>query len=257
MAGLLMTHGCHMTADRVVVDFGGGVPTLDSLSLECPAGEFLGIIGPSGCGKSTLLRCFAGLQSVHQGEIHRTTSSGRSPKVAFVFQDATLLPWRNVWENISLPLELAGKPARARRTAAMEALQLIGLPSSDAEKFPAMLSGGMRMRVSLARALVTRPDVLMLDEPFAALDDISRQQLNDELLRLWQEQRWTALFVTHNVAEAVYLSQRIVVMAARPGRIVSDTRVQSPERRDPAWRGTPSFAGQTADVAQRLREAAS
>jgi NitT/TauT family transport system ATP-binding protein len=251
-----MTHGCHMSADRVLVDFGGGVPTLDSLSLDCPAGEFLAVIGPSGCGKSTLLRCFAGLQAVHGGTIQRATSSGRAPRVAFVFQDPTLLPWRNVWENIGLPLELSGSGTRERREAAMEALQLIGLPASDAFKFPAMLSGGMRMRVSLARALVTRPDVLMLDEPFAALDDISRQQLNDELLRLWQEQRWTALFVTHNVSEAVYLSQRILVMAARPGRIVSDVRVQSPESRDASWRGTASFASQAGDVAQRLREAA-
>jgi NitT/TauT family transport system ATP-binding protein len=169
--------------------------------------------------------------------------------VAFVFQDPTLLPWRNVWENIGLPLELSGSGTRERREAAMEALQLIGLPASDAFKFPAMLSGGMRMRVSLARALVTRHDVLILD-------DISRQQLNDELLRLWQEQRWTALFVTHNVSEAVYLSQRILVMAARPGRIVSDVRVQSPESRDASWRGTASFASQAGDVAQRLREAA-
>jgi len=251
-----MTHGCHMSADRVRVDFGSSVPTLDSLSLDCPAGEFLGVIGPSGCGKSTLLRCFAGLQAVHGGEIRRAAASGSAPRVAFVFQDPTLLPWRNVRENISLPLELSGSPPRERREAAMEALRLIGLPASDAEKFPAMLSGGMRMRVSLARALVTRPDVLMLDEPFAALDDISRQQLNDELLRLWQEQRWTALFVTHNVSEAVYLSQRIIVMAARPGRIVADVRVESPEVREASWRGTASFASQNGDVARRLREAA-
>ncbi|HTN74707.1 MAG TPA: ATP-binding cassette domain-containing protein, partial [Pirellulaceae bacterium] len=178
-----MPNAAALRASHVSQSFGGGL-VLDDLSLSIAAGEFVSLVGPSGCGKSTLLRLFAGLLAPTAGEI---TISGTTPRVAFVFQEATLLPWRTVVENIALPLELAGIARDQRMAAVLESLDLIGLTRDDAGKFPRELSGGMRMRVSLARALVTRPDVLLLDEPFAALDDLLRQQLNEELLRLWQE----------------------------------------------------------------------
>jgi NitT/TauT family transport system ATP-binding protein len=196
---------------------------LSGVSLNCAPGELLSIVGPSGCGKSTLLRLVAGLQHPTQGSLTFFQSANQParvrPTMGFVFQTANLLPWRNVDGNIGLPLELAGSSQAARREAVSRARQLIGLAAEDIEKLPRQLSGGMQMRVSLARALVTDPQIMLLDEPFAALDDILRHQLNDELSGLRSSQRWTTLFVTHNVAEAVYLADRVLVLGkTTPGR---------------------------------------
>jgi NitT/TauT family transport system ATP-binding protein len=177
-------------------------------------------------------------------------------RTAFVFQDPTLLPWRTVVENIRLPLELSSVPSERHAGLIARSLELIGLRDDDRGKRPRNLSGGMRMRVSLARALVTDPDLLLLDEPFAALDDMLRQQLNEELVRIWTERRSTAMFVTHNVAEAVFLSQRIVILSSRPGRIAADLPVTLPYPRTAEQRGTAEFARLTADVSRALRETA-
>ena len=203
--------------------FPSGVQALRDLNLEISrGGQFVSIVGPSGCGKSTFLRLVAGLDEPTSGELR---VEGHDPLgLAFVFQDATLLPWRSVAHNITLPLELR-REAAAERVA--QTLELVGL-TDFAAAYPAQLSGGMRMRVSIARALVTRPQILLLDEPFGALDEITRQRLNEELLRLWQEDHWTSLFVTHNVSEAVFLSQRVLVMSARPGRILADIPIPFP-----------------------------
>ena len=241
--------------------FGSGGSALESVRLAVRAGEFVSLVGPSGCGKSTLLRMLAGLIEPTSG---RLTVGGQSParsrrtgqRVAFVFQDANLLPWRDVTGNIRLPLELRGTPTAQHAERIAASLQLVGLSESDARKRPRMLSGGMRMRVSLARALVTSPDLLLLDEPFAALDDMLRQQLNEDLLRIWSRQGWTALFVTHNVAEAVFLSGRILLMTSAPGRIAAEIKVPFSHPRTPDLRGEPEFARLCGEVSRRLREAA-
>ncbi|MCE2447904.1 MAG: ABC transporter ATP-binding protein [Candidatus Latescibacteria bacterium] len=200
--------------------FPSGVQALRDLDLEISRGQFVSIVGPSGCGKSTFLRLVAGLDQPTSGELR---VEGHDPLgLAFVFQDATLLPWRSVAHNITLPLELRREAADER---VAQTLELVGL-TDFAAAYPAQLSGGMRMRVSIARALVTRPQILLLDEPFGALDEITRQRLNEELLRLWQEDRWTGLFVTHNVSEAVFLSQRVLVMSARPGHLLAAIRAR-------------------------------
>ena len=211
----------------------GDGEVLREIDFDLLPGQFTSLVGPSGCGKTSILRLFAGLQRPTSGSLR---VAGR-PTIACVFQEPNLLPWRSVSGNIRLPLELSGRPRVEQDRDVLDAVELIGLRTSDTRKFPRMLSGGMRMRVSLARALVTRPDVLLLDEPFAALDDMLRQQLNEELLRIWGEQSWSGLFVTHNVSEAVFLSQRVVVMSSHPGRIEHVIDVPYAYPRLPSLRG--------------------
>ena len=229
--------------------FPSGVQALHDLDLEISRSQFVSIVGPSGCGKSTFLRLVAGLDEPTSGELR---VEGHDPLgLAFVFQDATLLPWRSVAHNITLPLELRREDA-AERVA--QTLELVGL-TDFAAAYPAQLSGGMRMRVSIARALVTRPQILLLDEPFGALDEITRQRLNEELLRLWQEDHWTSLFVTHNVSEAVFLSQRVLVMSARPGRILADIPIPFPYPRSPYLRSAPEFIRIANGISRQLAHA--
>ncbi|WP_233207175.1 MULTISPECIES: ABC transporter ATP-binding protein [Pirellulaceae] len=218
--------------------------------LQIAAGEFVSLVGPSGCGKSTLLRLVANLDSPTHGELR--LDDGVDIERAFVFQDANLIPWRTTWQNVQLPLELRRHLTQEDREAISDALRLVGLREEDFQKYPRMLSGGMRMRVSLARALVTDPHILLLDEPFAALDDLLRNQLNEQLLDIWQRQKWTGLFVTHNVPEAVFLSQRILVMHARPGRIVADLKVPFDFPRTSDLRSDPEFARFCGEVVGHL-----
>src|SRR3954468_13376713 len=209
--------------------FPGGVAALDAVDLAIPVGQFIAILGPSGCGKSTLLRLIAGLDQPTSGRVALSEPTGRSG-VAYVFQDAHLLPWRNALRNVELPLELMNVAASERRERASEVLDQVGL--SDAlRRYPAQLAGGMRMRVSLARALVTNPRLLLLDEPFAALDEITRQRLDEQLRELWASRGMSVVFVTHSTGEAVFLAHRAVVMSKRPGRIILDERVDLPPQR--------------------------
>jgi NitT/TauT family transport system ATP-binding protein len=248
-----------VTASQVAIHF-GLTEVVAPLDLEIGHQEFVALVGPSGCGKTSLLRLIAGLLAPSHGTLiwnsrFSASSAAEVPSIrrAFVFQDPTLLPWRTVLENVQLPLELQRCSRAKRREAAEDAIERVGLARGDLAKFPRMLSGGMRMRVSLARALVTRPNLLLLDEPFAPLDDLLRQRLNEELLTLWNREGWTGIFVTHNVAEAVYLSQRILVMQGGPGRIVAEIPVPFPYPRDHSLRATPEFARVTGEVAEQLR----
>ena len=231
----------------VSVDF-GEQRVLDDVRFSVANGEFVSILGPSGCGKSTVLRTIAGLNEATEGTLKISPTTART---AFVFQDPVLLPWRTVKSNIAIPLELEGQPCSTERI--LDSLRLVGLSPDDAKKRPHMLSGGMRMRVSLARALVTEPDILLLDEPFAALDEILRQQLNEELLQICAAKKCTTVFVTHNVAEAVFLSQRVIVMSANPGRISTIVPVQLAHRQE-SIRTTPEFVALTSRISQKLRE---
>ena len=233
---------------------GEPVEAIAGVDLDVAPGEFLALLGPSGCGKSTLLRIVAGLDRQDAGEVllegRAADSRGRS--VAFVFQDAHLLPWRDVLANVALPLELIGRPAPARREAALAAVEAVGLADA-ARRFPAQLSGGMRMRVSLARALVTRPRLLLLDEPFAALDEITRQSLDDQLRALWAATGATVLFVTHSIAEAAFLAERAVVLSRRPARVVLAHALDLPTERGAALRAEPRFAREMGVLYEALR----
>jgi NitT/TauT family transport system ATP-binding protein len=219
--------------------FDGSVVAIDDLTLEIRAGEFLAVLGPSGCGKSTLLRIIAGLEEPTSGAVDKVDG-----KIAYVFQDAHLLPWRNVLRNVALPLELMGVARTEQTAAASEALRQVGLADA-ALRYPAQLSGGMRMRVSLARALVTQPKLLLLDEPFAALDEITRQKLDEQLRELWLRHRMTVVFVTHSTGEATFLADRAVVLSSRPARVVEDLAIELPASREAALRSDPQFAGIT------------
>ena len=235
--------------------YGRGGPAVQGLELEIGAGEFVSLLGPSGCGKSTVLRMIAGLAAVSEGRID--WAGGVRPRLGFVFQEPTLMPWRTALDNVALPLRLAGVAKADRRARAAAMLALVGLGDAGA-RYPRELSGGMRMRVSIARALVTEPEVLLLDEPFAALDEITRHRLNDDLLRLWEAQRFTAVFVTHSVFESVYLSGRVVVMAARPGRVhaaVAVPKGEAPGPRDQAFRSSPGYAALCRTVSGALEGA--
>jgi NitT/TauT family transport system ATP-binding protein len=239
---------------RISRRFSADVLAIDQLNLQVPAGQFLAILGPSGCGKSTLLRLVAGLDRPTSGTITLHGEDGPvRPATAFAFQDAHLLPWRNVWRNVALPLELMRVSAPQRRQAALQALAQVGLGDA-ADRYPNQLSGGMRMRVSLARALVTDPQVLLLDEPFAALDEITRHRLDEQLHQLWQRRGLTVLFVTHSTAEAVFLAQRAVVLSQRPARLVADVAIGLPEPRTAALRGEAEFAAYTRTLYQALRQ---
>ncbi|CAN5441735.1 ABC transporter ATP-binding protein [soil metagenome] len=234
----------------VGLTFGGNVEALRNVSLTIPDGEFISIVGPSGCGKSTLLRIIAGLLAPSAGTI---SGAGRRGENAFVFQQPALLPWRSVEANIRLPLELQGTVDSASRERVSQLIELVGLREFRGA-YPNQLSGGMQMRVSLARALVTRPRLLLLDEPFAALDDITRQRLNEELLALWERDRFTAIFVTHNVSEAVYLGGRVLVMTARPGSIAREVAIPFEYPRAFSLRSDAEFARLAGDVGGTLRE---
>ena len=222
--------------------FGSGVVALDGLDLDVRDGEFLSLLGPSGCGKSTALRIIAGLSEPTRGTvIWPGAPADRAKNIGFVFQEPTLMPWATVFANVFLPLKLAGTDRADAAPRVMATLDRVGL-SEFADAYPRQLSGGMRMRVSIARALITAPRVLLMDEPFAALDEITRFKLNDDLIALWRELRMTVIFVTHSVFESVYLSQRVVVMSARPGRVFTELAIDAPER-DAGFRTSAAYAG--------------
>ncbi|WP_029151194.1 ABC transporter ATP-binding protein [Microbacterium indicum] len=241
---------------EVLVDFRdvgmtyqGGTLALEHIDVTVRRGEFVTVVGPSGCGKSTLLRIAAGLERETAGECDT-----RTDRVGFVFQDATLLPWRSVQQNVELLAELNGRSRAERAVTAREAIDLVGLSGFE-KSMPRELSGGMRMRASLARSLTLDPDLFLFDEPFGALDEITRQRLNDELLRLFVAKGFGGLFITHSVAEAVYLSTRVVVMSGRPGHVVDVVDVPFDMPRDPDIRYTPEFGDLVGRVSHSLKEA--
>jgi NitT/TauT family transport system ATP-binding protein len=229
---------------------GGEVAALAGIDLAVEESSFVALLGPSGCGKSTLLRLVAGLDRPERGVVR-----GGGARLAMVFQDAHLLPWRDVRANVELPLELLGQPAPARRARAEAAIAQVGLADA-VRRYPAELSGGMRMRASLARALVTEPRLLLLDEPFAALDELTRMALDDELRRLWREAGLTVLFVTHSIAEAAYLAERVVVLSRRPAHVVLDHALALPAERSAALRAEPAFARELGVLHEALRRGA-
>ena len=222
--------------------FSNGVTALEHVDLTIREGDFLSLLGPSGCGKSTALRLIAGLSTPTSGVLDWRGSGflGRS-NIGFVFQEPTLLPWASVFDNVWLPLRLRGVSRAKAAPAVKELLERVHLTGFE-QAVPRELSGGMKMRVSIARGLVTKPSVLLMDEPFAALDEITRFKLNNDLLELWQDQRFTVVFVTHSVFESVFLSSRIVVMAARPGRVYDEVAVEAPYPRADAFRTSPDYA---------------
>jgi NitT/TauT family transport system ATP-binding protein len=235
--------------------YGGGPLVLDTLNLAVHPGDFISLIGPSGCGKSTVLKLVSGLSPGTEGEVAvlGTTPKRARDRQAFIFQDATLLPWLTAQQNAELTLRLRGMPAGERRARAREMLALVGLESAR-EYFPRQLSGGMKMRVSIARALTLAPQLLLLDEPFGALDEMTRNRLNEELLALRERSKFTAMFVTHSVSEAVFLSNRIVVMAANPGRWHAEVKVDFAYPRPPELRGRPEFQAKVNEVTQLLHQ---
>jgi NitT/TauT family transport system ATP-binding protein len=235
--------------DEVLVDYGGR-RVLGPVSLELQPGEIVALVGPSGCGKSTALRLLAGLERPTAGRVERLTGNGET---AVVFQAPTLMPWASAVDNVALPLELEGTPRGEARSRAREALQRVRLQGSEAAR-PAQLSGGMAMRVSLARALVTRPGLLLLDEPFAALDEITRRDLARDIHRLWAERNPTVAFVTHNVEEAVFMASRVLVMTPGPGRLQAETRVDAPLPRPADFRTTALFRETVEQVSRALAE---
>lgn len=234
--------------------YDNGVTALGPLDLDVARGEFVSLLGPSGCGKSTALRLIAGLTTPSSGSVDVSVQAGQADRrhsIGFVFQEPTLMPWASVRDNVRLPLKLSHAPAGDADVRVGEALAQVGL-AEFADAYPRELSGGMKMRVSLARALVTDPDILLMDEPFAALDEITRFRLNNDLLTLWRDLKKTVVFVTHSVFESVYLSQRVIVMTSRPGRISCEFRIDTPEPRVEDFRMSAGYAGYCREVSRAL-----
>ena len=237
--------------------FPSGTVALAGLDLEVHPNEFLSLLGPSGCGKSTALRIIAGLSEPTQGAVDWLASpvqADSESRIGFVFQEPTLMPWASVFNNVLLPLKLKGVTADAAAKRVAAALDRVGLRDFS-RAYPRELSGGMRMRVSIARALVTEPALLLMDEPFAALDEITRFKLNNDLLQVWQALRTTVVFVTHSVFESVYLSSRIVVMAARPGRVFNELAIEAPYPRDQKFRTSAEYAAFCRRTSETLAQA--
>jgi NitT/TauT family transport system ATP-binding protein len=250
------TAGLAVRLRAVTKVYDSGVAALGPVDLEVKRGEFISLLGPSGCGKSTALRLIAGLAAPTSGtvDVARGAVGARGTHaIGFVFQEPTLMPWADVAGNVRLPLKLAGMQGSDADSRVTAALAQVGL-AEFASSYPRELSGGMKMRVSLARALVTDPDILLMDEPFAALDEITRFRLNNDLLALWRNLRKTVIFVTHSVFESVYLSQRVLVMSARPGRIAAEFRIDAPERGE-EFRTSAEYAGFCRKVSAALAPA--
>jgi len=240
--------------ESVTRRFESGVVALQDASLTIAPGEFVSILGPSGCGKSTVLRLLAGLDQPSAGRVQAPAKGAKDASTAFVFQDATLMPWASVFDNVWLPLRLGGISRKMAAPAIEAMLATVGL-ADFAQALPAELSGGMRMRASMARALVTRPQLLLLDEPFAALDEITRTRLGADLLHWWGQRRLSVVFVTHSVYEAAFLSQRVLVMSARPGRIVQQITIEEPLPRAASFRLTPSYQAICRELSLALEQA--
>ena len=256
-----MVDNCARDTPEIAVEglakrYRNGTIALQDLSFTVQRGEFVTFLGPSGCGKSTVLKLVAGLSPASSGavRVNGMTPQNAREMMSFIFQDATLLPWRTVGKNVGLGLELEYAAREVRQKRVAEMLELVGL-AAVANRYPRELSGGMKMRVSIARALVSRPRILLLDEPFAALDEMTRDRLNEELLRLHAEQKWTVLFVTHSVAEAVFLSTRVLILATHPGRVANEMRIDLPWPRTPETRGSVAFEEQVTLASRALRGA--
>jgi NitT/TauT family transport system ATP-binding protein len=237
--------------------FPNGTLALKDFDFDVRPGEFVSLLGPSGCGKSTALRIIAGLGEPTEGTVNWPSSATQSRSeipLGFVFQEPTLMPWASVFDNVLLPLTLKGTSAEKARASVIAALDRVGLKDFG-QAFPRELSGGMRMRVSIARALVTEPQLLLMDEPFAALDEITRFKLNNDLLQVWQATRTTVVFVTHSVFESVYLSNRVVVMAARPGRVFIELKIDAPYPRDQNFRTSAEYAAFCRQASEALAQA--
>jgi NitT/TauT family transport system ATP-binding protein len=240
-----------VTLRGVEKKFSNGTLALRGLDFSLAKGSFVSLLGPSGCGKSTALRLIAGLGEPSAGHVDW---GGAPPPLSFVFQEPTLMPWRTVAGNVRLPLQMQGVPKSEAMPRVMQALARVGLEGFE-RSFPRQLSGGMKMRVSIARALVTQPSLLLMDEPFAALDEITRGRLNDDLLEVYAAHGLTVGFVTHSVFESVFLSTRILVMAARPGRVVADIAIDAPYPRDDAFRNSDAYIGYCRVASAALKEA--
>lgn len=232
----------------------GDTTVLDRINFYANKGAFISLVGPSGCGKSTLLKLIAGLHPASEGSVIIDGMEPRNAReeMSFIFQEANLLPWRRVLANVELPLQLRGETKERRKKTAQKILELVGL-SHALHQFPWQLSGGMKMRVSIARALTLSPRLLLLDEPFGALDEMTRDNLNEDLLRIQARDGWTAFFVTHSAAEAVFLSDKVVVLSAKPGRIAEVIDIDLPEQRDAALREDPDYLKQVAIVSRAIR----
>jgi NitT/TauT family transport system ATP-binding protein len=248
------TAGLAVSLRAVTKVYDSGFTALGPLDLDVRKGEFVSLLGPSGCGKSTALRLIAGLSAPTSGSVgvaHRSGEARGAHGIGFVFQEPTLMPWTSVRENVRLPLKLAHAPAVEANRRVDAALTQVGL-FEFADAYPRELSGGMKMRASLARALVTDPDILLMDEPFAALDEITRFRLNNDLLALWRNLRKTVIFVTHSVFESVYLSQRVIVMTSRPGRLSAEIRIDAAEPRGEDFRTSADYVGYCREVSNAL-----